>query len=198
MLRQKGLGEINQIRDNLILAIRPLGGEFKAVAGLFALAFTALIHFLDMAQPGCIRIIFRMRPVGNDKDLDIFIKSACRPETVALVALDLIECLTNRNAASFELHMDQGQAVDKNRHIIARIVAAARFLILVHHLQTVVMYILFIKQGDVLARAVITVQNLYMIFLNRPCFGLNTLVHIGNGFFEESIPFPVRKCIVVQ
>lgn len=75
---------------------------------VFLLCFYCPYPFpFDMAQPGCIRIIFRMRPVENDKDLDIFIKSACRPETVALVALDLIECLTNRNAAPFEFNMHQ-------------------------------------------------------------------------------------------
>ncbi|EJW99793.1 hypothetical protein EVA_12099 [gut metagenome] len=68
------------------------------------------------------------------KNLHIFIQSACRPEAISLIAFDLVKGFSDCNTTAFQLHMDKGQTVDKNGYIIACIVPALAFLILVNDL----------------------------------------------------------------
>ena len=86
-----------------------------------------------------------------------------RPEAVALVALDLVERLTDGHAAPLELDMYQRQTVDEDGHVVARVVIACGLLVLVEHLQTVVVDVLFVQQVDAFGRAAVLPQHLHMI-----------------------------------
>ena len=87
-----------------------------------------------MAVSGGIGIILSVCSIGDNENLHILIQSTCRPKTVSLIAFDLIKCFTDRNATAFQFHMDKGKSVDKDSHIIACVVLALGFLVLVDNL----------------------------------------------------------------
>ena len=62
--------------------------------------------------------------------------------------------------------MDERQTVDQNGHIVARIVLALGFLVLIDDLQAVVVNILFIYELNILRSSVIPVEHLDMIRLD--------------------------------
>ena len=62
--------------------------------------------------------------------------------------------------------MDERQTVDQNGHIVARIVLALGFFVLIDDLQAVVVNILFIYELDILRSSVIPVEHLDMIRLD--------------------------------
>ena len=65
-----------------------------------------------MVEARRVGIVLRIRSVGDDEDLHIFIQPARRPKTVALIAVDLIERLADGNAAPLQFDMYERQAVD--------------------------------------------------------------------------------------
>jgi len=94
--------------------------------------------------------------------------------------------------------MNKGQTVDQNRYIVASIVLALRFLILVDHLQAVVVNILFIYKLNVLRSSIIPAEYLHMIRLDGTAFLNDAFVGIGKGLREETFPLAVSKGIVIQ
>ena len=94
--------------------------------------------------------------------------------------------------------MDKRQAVYQNGHIVAGIMFPATFFVLVDHLQTVIVDILFINQGDIHGSAVLTGEILHMIFLNFTGLFHDSVVVIGNFMFEKAIPFFVGKAILIE
>ena len=197
MLGEKCLCEVYQIGNDFVVPIRPEGGELKAVAGLFGFIASLALLF-DVAVAGGVGIILRVGAVGDDKDLDIFKQAACRPEAVALVALDLVERLADGHAAPLELDMYQRQTVDEGSHVIARVVVARSLLVLVEHLQTVVVNMLFVQQVDVFGRAAILPQHLHMIELNPARLFQNAVVCARDAVLKKARPLAVRKGVVVQ
>ena len=63
-----------------------------------------------------------MRAVGNDEDLDEAEEARPRPEALADIAVDLVERLANRHAPPLQLAMNERNAVDENRDVIAVLV----------------------------------------------------------------------------
>ena len=59
-----------------------------------------------------IAVVFSVSAVRNNKDLDIFKQATIRPETIPLIAVDLVEGLTNINTTTFQLDMNHRQTVD--------------------------------------------------------------------------------------
>ena len=143
VLGEKGLGEVHQVRNHLVVPIRPEGGELKAVAGLLPLAFV-LGGLFDVAVAGGVGVVLGVGAVGDHKDLHILIQPAGAPEAVPLVALDLVERLPDGHPPALKLHVDQGQAVDQNGHVIPGAVAAPFLLVLVDHLEAVVVDVLLV------------------------------------------------------
>ena len=97
--------------------------------------------------------------------------------------------------------MDQRQAVDQYRHIIAVIVGCAigsRNSILVDDLQTVIMDAFLVNELDVLALAGIPAQHLHIVLLNQPGLFENAGVGIGKNLVPKSLPFTVRKAVIIQ
>ena len=177
---KKGLGEIHQIRDGLIVGVRPVRSKFKAVGGLFAAVPGRFVLLPDVAVPGCIGIVLGVGAVGDDEDLHILIQPAASPEAVPLVPVDLVEGFFQRHAPAFQLHMDQRQAIHQNGHIIPGIVAAAALLILVDDLQEVVVDVLLVDEGNIHGCAVLAGEVLHKIFLDHP------------GLFHDWPPGPPR------
>ena len=99
VLGEKGLCEVHDIRNDLIICISPKGSKLKAVAS-FGL-FTSLASFLDSIETCSIGIILRVRAVGDNKYLHILKKTAACPKTVTLIAVYLIERLTDRHTTPF-------------------------------------------------------------------------------------------------
>ena len=197
MLGEKRLCEIYQIGNDFVVPVRPEGGELKAVAGLFGF-ISSLALLFDVAAAGGVGIILRVGAVGDDENLDVFKKAACCPEAVALVALDLVERLADGHAAPLQLDMYQRQAVDKDSHVVARVVIARALLVLVEHLQAVVVDVLFVQQVDVFGRTAVLPQHLHMIELNPARLFQNPVVCAHDAVPKEARPLAVRKGVVVQ
>ena len=197
MLGEKCLCEVYQIGNDFVVPIRPEGGELKAVAGLFGFIASLALLF-DVAAAGGVGIILRVGAVGDDENLDVFKQAARSPEAVALVALDLVERLADGHAAPLEFHMDQGQTVDQNGHIVACVVPARALFILVDDLQTVVVDVLFVQQVDVFGCAAVLPQHLHMIELNPARLFQNAVVRARDAVPKEARPLAVRKGVVVQ
>ena len=197
MLGEKCLCEVYQIGNDFVVPIRPERGELKAVAGLFGF-ISSLALFFDVAAAGGVGIIFRVGAVGDDENLDILKQAACCPEAVALVALDLVERLADGHAAPLQLDMYQRQAVDKDSHVVVRVVIARALLVLVEHLQAVVVDVLFVQQVDVFGRAAVLPQHLHMIELNPARLFQNAVVRARDAVLEKARPLAVRESVAVQ
>ena len=121
MLCKEGFSKVNQIRDDLVVGIRPEGCKFKAVAGL-ALLGAACRCFFDSVAPGAIGVVLGVCAIGDDKNLHILEQAATSPEAVPLIPLDLVESLPDGDTAPFQLHMNQRQTVHQYRDIVAVII----------------------------------------------------------------------------
>ena len=134
VLGKEGFCKINQVGNHLIVAVCPEGSKLKAVAGFLRFLFCRFAHFLDVAVSGGVGVILGMGSIGDNENLHILIQAACRPEAVSLVALDLVKGFTYCNATAFQLHMDKGQTVHQNGHIVAGVMVALAFLVLIDDL----------------------------------------------------------------
>ena len=86
--------------NRLVVGVRPERGEFKAVA-CFALFRLAGCRVFDGVKPGAVGIVFGVCAVRDDKNLHILKQARACPKAVALIAINLIECLPNGNAPAF-------------------------------------------------------------------------------------------------
>ena len=200
MLCKECPGKVDQIRQHAVVRISPVGGKFKAIAGLFLFRL-AVFGVLDGIVAGAVGVVLGICAVGDHKNLHILIQAAARPERIPLVAVDLVERLPDGHPAPLQFHMNQRKAVDQNRHIIAVIMPCAVclfYLILVDDLQAVVMDVLFVDQRDIFGTSIIPVQHLHIVFLNLPGLFGNMLVGVGNYITEKLPPLRIGKLIVVQ
>ena len=200
VLAEKGLGEVYKVRDNAVVGVRPERSELKAIAGFGLLGFLCF-GILDMVETGGIGIILRICAVGDHENLHEFIQSAGCPEAVPLIAIDLVKRLPDGNAPALQLDMDQRQAVDQHRHIIAIVMSCPLLCgdgILVDDLQTVIMDALLVNELDIFAFPVIPAEHLHIVLLNQPGLFENAGVCVCQHLVPETLPFAVRKAIVVQ
>ena len=202
MLCKEGPGKVDQIRQHMVIRIGPVGGKFKAIAGLFLLGL-AVFGVLDGIVAGAVGVVLGICAVGDHKNLHILIQAAARPERIPLVAVDLVERLPDGHPTPLQFHMNQRKAVDQNRHIVAVIMPRAVclfYLILVDDLQSVVMDVLLVDQRNVFGASIIPVQHLLTFFpiLNLPGLLGNVLVGVGNYITEKLPPLRIGKVVVVQ
>ena len=195
---KKGLGEVHQIRDRLIVGVRPIRSKFKTVGGLFAAVPGRFVLLPDMAVPCGIGIILGVGAVGDDEDLHILVQPAPSPETDPLVPVDLVEGFFESHAPAFQLHMDQRQTIHQNGHIVPGIVAAAALLILVDDLQEVVVDVLLVDEGNIHGCAVLAGEVLHKIFLDHPGLFHDAIVGVGQLGLEKAVPFPVGKAEMIE
>ena len=200
VLAEKSLGEVHKVRDNAVVRICPERSELKAVAG-FGLFDFLCFGVLDVIKAGGIGIILRIRTVGDHEDLHEFIQPAGCPETVPLIAVNLIECFPDGNAPALQLDMDQRQTIDQRRHIIAVIVGSTllgRDSILIDDLKAVIVDALLINELDVFAFPIIPAEYLHIVLLNQTSLLENAGIGVCQHLVPEPLPFVVRKAIVVQ
>ena len=200
VLAEKGLGKVHKIGDNAVVRIRPERSELKAIAGFGLLGFLRF-GILDMVETGGIGIILRICAVGDHEDLHEFIQSAGCPEAVPLIAIDLVKRFPNGNAPALQLDMDEWQTVDQHRHIIAIVMSCPLLCgdgILVDDLQTVIMDALLVNKLNIFAFPVIPAEHLHIVLLNQPGLFENAGVCVCQHLVPETLPFAVRKAIVIQ
>lgn len=198
---EEGAGKIHQIRQIPVVGVGPEAGELEAAAGLGLPGPLVLFGFPDGAVPGGVGIVLGVGAVGYHKDLDVLIEAAARPEGVPLIAVDLLKGLPEGDAPALELHMDQGQAVDQDGHVVAVVVAGplvGAYGVLMDDLEMVVVDLLFVDEGDVFSGAVVPVEHLDKILLDLAGLFQNVLVRVGNDTGEELIPLAVGKLVAVQ
>ena len=118
MLGEKGLCKVHKVGNDLVVSVRPIGGELKAVGGfLSALSACALVLFDDNADALIANLRRQLELLNNcrftDKEWDSFFKSGCavgnhknlhiliqptaRPEAVTLITVNLVERLFDRD-----------------------------------------------------------------------------------------------------
>ena len=110
MLGKECLCEVNQIRNDVVLAVRPERSELEAVACVFR--GPSPIQFPYMAVSCCVGIVLGVCSIGDDEYLDILIKPTGCPEAIPLIAVYLIECLLDGDTAPFQLNMHKRKAID--------------------------------------------------------------------------------------
>jgi len=155
VLGKKGAGEIDQVRYGTVIDGRPVIGELETVAALFAAGDRAWFLIVQMFFSGGVGVVLGMRAVGDDKKLHVLKQPRAAPETLATVAIDLVEGFAQGDAAAFELHVHHREAVDQDGHVVTGNVFALGRFILVEHLQPVVVDGALIQQVDVLVGAVV-------------------------------------------
>ena len=97
--------------------------------------------------------------------------------------------------------MYQRQAIDQHRHIVAVVVFGPLLLahlILVDNLETVVVDVLLVDEGDIFGGAVIPPQHLHKVLLDFSGLLHNVLVGVGDGIGEEPLPLPIGELVAVQ
>ena len=118
-----------------------------------------------------------------------------------MVALDLVKGFANGDAAALQLHMDQGQTVDEDGHVIAIVVFGALLLavfVLVQHLQAIIVDILFIDDANIFRGAIIPLEAENGAFLDNLALFRNMGVGVGDFRSEEALPFLVGEAVLVQ
>ena len=198
MLGKKGFCKIYQVGNHLIVAVCPEGSKLKAIAGFLRFLLCRFTHLHDMAVPGGIGVILGVRSIGNDENLHILIQTACRKEAVSLITFNLIKGFPDSNATAFQLYMDKRQTIDQNGHVIACVVSAFGFFILVDNLKAVIVNILFVNKLKILGSSIIPAKHLHMIGLHGAAFLYDTLVRISKRFRKEPLPLTVGKSIIIQ
>lgn len=204
MTREERPREIHQIRDQMILRVRPVASELKAIARLPAAAASCRRHLPDMAAARRIGIILRVRAVRDDENLHILIEPTARPETVPLIALDLLERLPELHAAPLQLDMDERETVDEDRDIVAvrvrrrALARAARHGILMEHLEAVALRLRFIEQLDVLRRAIVAPEILDLIRLDAARLLYDAVACWRDAVLEEPVPLRVAERVVIE
>ncbi len=199
VLGKEGLGEVRQVGDGHILGVGPPRRELKGVVSVPALSWLLLSAVLpDMGKAGGVAVIFRLCAVGYNKNLYVLEEAGAAPERLALVAVDLVERLTNGHAPPLQLHVDERQAVDEDGHIVAVVTRAALGRVLVDDLQAVVVDILLVEDADISALAVVELKSLHVILLNELRLLHDTIVLIGQDGGVEPPPLGVGKGDAVE
>ena len=123
------------------------------------------------------------------------------PRSCPVIAIDLVKRFPNGNAPALQLDMDEWQTVDQHRHIIAIVMSCPLLCgdgILVDDLQTVIMDALLVNKLNIFAFPVIPAEHLHIVLLNQPGLFENAGVCVCQHLVPETLPFAVRKAIVIQ
>ena len=198
VLRKESLCEVHKICNNLVVSVCPIRSKLKTIGGFLAVLPANSVILFDVACSGGVGIILCECAVGDYENLHILIKPTASPKAITLIAVDLVERFLDCHTTAFQFHMNQRQTIHQNSYIISGIMLSGTFLILIDDLQPVVVDVLFVNQGDVHGRTVLTGQVLHIIFLNFSGLFHDALIGVGNLAFEKAIPFLIRKLIVVQ
>ena len=126
MLCKESLCEVNQIRDNTVIGICPEAGKFKAVAcfSFFRLAGGSILYGIKASAVG---VVFRICSIGDNENLHIFKQPTACPKGITLIAIYLIECLSDRDSSALQFDMNYRQTIDQHRNIITIVILGSIF-----------------------------------------------------------------------
>ena len=136
-----------------------------------------------------IAVVLRQRAIADHEQLHILKQTGTSPERFTLIAVNLIERLTQINTTALQFHMHHRQTVHQDRHVIP-IGVGSLSLVLVDDLQTVVVDVVLVDQDNVLGRTIVALKQLHMIFLDPDRLLDNPILLARNTFSEE--PAPLR------
>ena len=167
-----------------------------------ARALLASLRLLDVLAARRVAVVLRQRAVADDEDLHVFKQSGTRPEALPRVAIDLIERLSDVDAAPLELDVDERQTIDQHSHVVSVAAGGAALtladLVLIDDLEPVVMDVDLVDQLHVLRAAVVTGEQLDVVFLDAPGLVLGGVIAARDAFDEESLPLSVGEGDAVQ
>lgn len=190
--------EAHKVSNRPVVDIGPPRGEFEAVARLLALGFAAARSLLDMALACGIAVILGIGSVRYDEELHKLEQPAACPETLPLVAVDLIESLLDVYATPFQLEMNQRQTVHQYGNVVTVGACAVICFVLIDDLKRVVMDIGLVEQVDIFDCPVVVCQQLHMVFLNDGGLFYDSAVLVGNTPRKEARPLLVGKGVAVE
>ena len=73
VLGEEGLGEVQKVRDDLVVAVCPEGGELKGVGCPLGLVPASQFLFFQVVRPGGVGVVLGVGSIGDDKHLHILI-----------------------------------------------------------------------------------------------------------------------------
>ena len=126
-----------------------------------------------------------------------FEKRVFAVEALFAIAVYLVEGVPNRHATLLEFHLNQWQAVDQDRDIVA-VGMATRLLKLLDHLHLVASKVPLIEQVDVLNPTVIEYEVVDVVVVNLPSLINGTFACFVEKGFHEAQPLSIGKLHVVQ
>ena len=198
VLGEEGLGEVQKVRDDLVVAVCPEGGELKGVGCPLGLIPSSQFLFFQVVGSGGVGVVLGVGAIGDDKYLHILIQPRTSPETVPLVSVYLVEGFFELDTPPFEFHMHQGKSIDKDGDVIPGVMGSTSLDILVDDLDIVVVDVGLVNQVDVLALTCIPFEDLDIILLYLGCLGDNTIILVGNAGVEEQFPLIVCELVGVE
>ena len=198
MLGEEGLGEVQEVRDDLVVTVCPEGGELKGVGCPLGLVSATQFLFFQMIGSGGVGVVLGVGAIGDDKYLHILIQSRASPETVPLVSVYLVEGLFELDTPPFEFHMHQWKTIDKDGDIIPGVMGSTCLDILVDDLDKVVVDVGLVNQVDVLALSCVPFENLDVVLLYLGCLGYNIIILVGYALIEEVLPLIVCELVGVE
>ena len=199
MFGKERFGKVYQVGNNAVVRVRPKGSKFKTVA--CPLLFYALRFFrvADMVVARGIAVILCICAVGYDEHLHKLKQTAFRPKTVALIAVDLVECFPYRHAAAFEFDMYERETVDKHGNVVTVFVSACIVFVLVDDLQLVGVNVRFVDQRYIFGQTVVPLEiDTAVAFLDFARFFCNALFGVCDMYGKKPFPFVVCKLYAVQ
>lgn len=198
MFGEECTAEAHKVSNRPVVGIGPPRGKLETVARLLALGFATARSLLDMALACGIAVILGIGSVRYDEELHKLEQPAAGPETLPLVAVDLIESLLDVYAAPFQLDMNQRQTVHQYGNIVTVGACTVICFVLIDDLKRVVVDIGLVEQVDIFDCPVVARQQLHMVFLNDGGLLYNSTVLVGKTTRKETRPLGIRKRIVVE
>jgi len=181
MFLEKGRGKVFEVFYQCIIGLRPVHGEVEAV-------------FIPL---GGIGKVAGVGAVGNDKQLQVFEQGCVAVKALFAVAVYLIKGFANGHAAFFKLNLDQRQAIDQYRDVIAVSVRAG-LLELLGDLHLVAHQILFINQVNVFQLAVIKGEVTNVVDMDFTGLVEAAVTRAVQVLLTEASPLPVVKRHTIQ
>ena len=149
-----------------------------------------------------VGVVLRQSAVTNHEKLHVLEQPRARPKTVPLVAVNLVERLTNVHTATLKLNVNHRQAIDQHGDVVAvrvvRATHAAVDLVLVDDLQSVVVDVLLVEQSDVLGRAILAFKDLHVVFLDANRLFDDAVILASDLLRGELLPLAVGEDDAVE
>ena len=168
--------EILQVLDRRVVGPRPVHREVE----------TVLLALHRVGEIACVR------SVRDHEELQIFVERGLAVETLLAVAVHLVEGLAHSHPALLEFHLHHRQSVHQDRHVIP-ILARARLLKLVDHLQFVACRVALVHEVNVLQSAVVEGEIVHRMILHLARLVGDRVARAVQKLVAEALPLCVGE-----